>query len=415
MKMDIDNKDIHEYYKTLDKNMRQNATSNNDEPTPLECVEEMWDLAFKFIPEKFWKQAKVILDPCCGNGNFHLVLYYKLKKILSKQKIMAKLYFNDINHQYINTVQKIFGKCNTSINDFLTAEFPLCDLIVANPPYAKIQASGVRTSKNHNLVKDFLNKALQLLKPNGYILFITPDNWMSLADRNTIISTLTSLQVLYLDIHCAKKYFKKVGSSFTWYLVQNCPAYTTINTRGIWHNKIYEDTVQSMTRSYIPLFYNSIVQSILSKTIDADNEKFKVQTSSDLHKYTKKSLISTTNDIDHPYRLIHTPLQTVYASRPHKYQEGYKVFISLTDKYKVFVDNCGMTQSIAFILCSSKKQAEEYAQILQHPLYVFLNNICRWGNFNNVRILQKFPYTNNNIFEHFKITPIEQACIDKNL
>jgi hypothetical protein len=116
--------------------------------------------------------------------------------------------------------------------------------------------------------------------------------------------------------------------------------------------------------------------------------------------------------------LIHTPKQTVYASRPHKFQEGYKVFISTTDKYKVFVDECGMTQSIVFIRCDTKVQAETYKNILEHPLYVFLNNICRWGNFNNIRILQSFPIPQlpvGDIYEYFNITPEEIQYIEENL
>jgi hypothetical protein len=50
-----------------------------------------------------------------------------------------------------------------------------------------------------------------------------------------------------------------------------------------------------------------------------------------------------------------------------------------------------MTQSIVFILCDTEELAKKYIAILNHPLYVFVNNICRWGNFNNIRILQSFP------------------------
>eukprot|EP01051_Picozoa_sp_SAG22_P000111 SAG22_NODE_2_length_61565_cov_858.782010_47_plen_113_part_00 len=50
-----------------------------------------------------------------------------------------------------------------------------------------------------------------------------------------------------------------------------------------------------------------------------------------------------------------------------------------------------MTQSIAFIRCKTEDEAQFYKNILDHDLYKFLNNICRWGNFNNIRILQSFP------------------------
>jgi hypothetical protein len=160
----------------------------------------------------------------------------------------------------------------------------------------------------------------------------------------------------------------------------------------------------------------------LLKTIDnLELEKFQIKTSSDLHHYTKRSLISNKLDDVYKYKLIHTPSQTVYSSRPHKYQDGYKLFISTTDKYQTFIDNCGMTQSIVFILCNSIDEAKLYKKILDHPLYVFINNICRWGNFNNIRILQSFPKPNivdineKSIFDYFNITNDEIEFIYKHL
>jgi len=43
-------------------------------------------------------------------------------------------------------------------------------------------------------------------------------------------------------------------------------------------------------------------------------------------------------------------------------------------------------------ICKSKKVAENISEVLNHCLYRFVNNICRYGNFNNIRILQSFPY-----------------------
>ena len=62
---------------------------------------------------------------------------------------------------------------------------------------------------------------------------------MSYTNRNTLIEKLTSLQIIHLDIHTAKKYFKKIGSSFTWYIIENCPFYKDINISGIWNKNKY--------------------------------------------------------------------------------------------------------------------------------------------------------------------------------
>ena len=409
---------IKQYYDDILNKDKKLVVTTNDEPTPIDCVEEM----IAKIPESFWKNKdNKILDPCCGCGNFPFVIYYKLLKYHDREHILTNmLYFNDLNKNRTNVLQQIFGsELNIYNEDFLeitmTEKF---DLIVANPPYAKLLPNGKRASKNHNLIGLFIKKSLELLTSKGLLLYITPDNWMSYADRNTLISDLTRLQIIYLNIHIAKKYFKKVGSSFVWYLIENTPSYKPITIEGIWNKQIYKDSVQSEERKYIPLYYNKIIQSILHKTIDnIDIEKFDVKTSSDLHKYTKKAFISTTQDDTYKHKLIHTPKQTVWASRPHKYQDGFKVFISTTSYYGTFVDNCGMTQSIAFIMCKDETEAKNISAVLNHPMYKFINNICRYGNFNNIRILQSFPYCDNydDVYEKFNITKKEIQFIESNL
>lgn len=412
-----------DYYDNVLNLDKTTYNSSNDEPTPLNCVKEM----INSIPSTFWQKEDLkILDPCCGNGNFGVYTYDKLRSYHNQKDILENiLEFNDINEPRLNNVRSVFNnieyKLQITNSDFLkTDNSQLYDLIMANPPYAKLMENGKRASKNHNLIKDFIQQSLNKLKFGGYLLFITPDNWMSYADRNLLIKIITELQILRLDIHTAKKYFKKIGSSFTWYLIENTPSYKDVNVSGIWKKQEYISSVPSIQRKYIPLLYTREVYNILSKTVDNTLLiKYAVETSSNLHRYTKRDLIKDMADDTYRYRLIHTPKQTCYASLPHKYQDGYKVFISTTDKYKVFVDNCGMTQSIVFIRCSSENEANQIKQVLEHPLYVFINNLCRWGNFNNIRILQSFPVPSIDItdetaiYKHFGITEDEIRFINE--
>ena len=407
---------LKEYYdKELNTDKKLVKTSN-DEPTPITCVEEMVGK----IPEDFWKRKDLkILDPCCGCGNFPFVIYYKLLKYHDKDKILKEiLHFNDLNMDRIGVLKKIFDYDGLNIytEDFLKFETDIkFDLIVANPPYAKLDANGKRTAKNHNLIGLFINKSLELLKEKGLLLYITPDNWMSYADRNTLIIRLTNLQILHINIHTAKKYFPKVGSSFVWYLIENTPSYKDIIVEGKWKGELYKSSVKSEERRYIPLYYNKMIQNILRKTLDKTTlKKFGVETTSYLHKYTKKQFISKERDDVYKYKLIHTPKQVVWSSKPHKFQDGWKVFISTTSYYGTFVDNCGMTQSIAFIRCKDQDEANKINKVLKHPLYKFVNDICRYGNFNNIRILQSFPYCDDydKVYKQFKITKKEQKFIE---
>jgi SAM-dependent methyltransferase len=413
--MNIENssyQDLVKYYDSLNQD-KTTYRSTNDEPTPIGCIEEMTQK----IPDELWTRSNLkILDPCCGNGNFFIVILQHLleKSIYTKQQILEDiLRFNDINTDRLSNIKNIFNekfyKLNITEKDFLT--FPdteKYDLIVANPPYAKLMRDGKRASKNHTMVRSFLSKSLQLLKKDGYLLFITPNNWMSFADRNDIPKKFTSLQMIYLNIHGAKKWFPKVGSSFTWYIVQNKQCCQATEIECIWKKKLYQDQVLLKNRNFIPLFLTSIIDKILSKTVlNPRWNRFQIKTSSHLHRSTKKHLLASSKTENHLYRIIHTPKQTLYSSVPHRYQNGYKVFISTTDKYKVFIDkDVGMTQSIAFILCQDEQEAHTCLEILQNPLYVFLNNICRWGNFNNIRLLQSFPIPNNtnDIYSSFQLT-----------
>ena len=411
---------LKEYYDTILNKDKKSFKTTNDEPTPISCIEEM----IKKIPTEFWGRVnKKILDPCCGNGNFFIPIYKKLKESHNDSEIFKILNFNDTNNIRINNIKKIFksseNELNITMNDFLQfREDIMYDLIVANPPYAKLLENGKRASKNHNMIKEFIIKSIKILNYGGYLLYITPDNWMSKADRNTLIMELTKYQIIHLNIHTAKDHFPKIGSSFTWYIIEKKPYYKDINVEGRWRGKGYISSVPSRIRTFIPQFYTRIIDSICLKTIDNDyNEKFKIETTSDLHKYTKRDLISIDNDTEHPYKLIHTPKQTVYSSRAHKWQDGWKVFISTTDRYGTFIDNCGMTQSIAFIRCESKEQCELYKFILDHDLYKFINDICRWGNFNNIRILQSFPIPKNkkDIWNNFNLTTDEIEFIKGSL
>lgn len=370
--------------------------NSNDICTPLGCVREMVDA----IPASFWRRSKLrILDSCCGNGNFHAYI--------QKKTHIDNLYFNEINNKRIENVRRIFGRSiNLTQQDFLTfADTEQFDLIVSNPPYAMF-SNGKRTSKNHNLSRAFIHKALQITKPDGYILFIAPNNWMSFSDRNTLPKLMSQYQFMHLNINGAKKWFPKVGSSFTWFLLKKSPNKKPFKIENFYLKNDIQYATLDQDINFIPLYYSEEVKNIFNKTIGRNNNKYKIETSSFLHRYTKKSLLRPDKSSVYKYKLIHTPTQTVWSRIPHKYQKGWKVFISLSNQYQTFIDSCGMTQSIAFIRCQSKQEAVTIKEELDSEIYVFLNKLTRYGNFNNVRVLQRFP-----LLSEIDLTHKERAFI----
>jgi adenine-specific DNA-methyltransferase len=415
-------KSFDEIKKYIDTELNNDKTlfkTSNDEPTPLDCCSEILNK----IPNKLWSKKNLkILDPCAGYGNFEIILCQLLKDSYSTKDILEKIIsFNETNEKRIDLINRIFlgdkYKLNITNYDFL--KYPSdtkYDLQIANPPYAKFCEAKdkdgniimKRASKNHTLVRDFIEKSLSICNDGGYIVYIVPNNWMSLADRNTIIKLLTQYQFHHLDIGTSKKYFPKVGSSFTYFILEKTPFYKDFTVNCLYNKKLYSSMVTSEKRDFIPLCYNNLVQSILNKVLSG-KKKFNIETTSDLHKYTKKHLINNEKTDVYKYKLIHTDKQTVYSKKPHKYQEGYKVFLSTTGAWNVFVDNCGMTQSIAFIRVNSEDEGIKYKKILDHKLYKFINDICRWGNFNCIRVLQRLsvPSDEDNIYKSLDITQEE--------
>lgn len=390
---------IEAYFDVLNED-KTHFASSNDICTPIALIKEMVDK----VPKKFWKRDNLrVLDCCCGNGNFHAYI--------STKTSLDNLYFNEISDIRIQNVYKYFGhNIHMTKQDFLEYdENDKYDLIVANPPYAKFTDDGKRAAKNHNLARLFIEKALKCTKENGYILFIVPDNWMSFSDRNTLPQLLTQYQFRFLSIHTPKKFFPTVGSTFTYFLLQKSPNKDPFLVANGYKIRDKQTVKMSTGLNFIPLYCSNLVMGILDKTVNDNSiEKYAVETSSDLHKHNKGHLFSDTQDATHQYKLWHTPRQCYWSEQAHKYQEGWKVFISLTTQYETFIDECGMSQSIAFIRCKDKEEAQRINEELNNPLYVFINNITRYGNFGNNRVLERLP-----VLSKVHLTDEEKEFIDK--
>lgn len=392
MNLCTDFEQIKSYFNKLNHDT-SHFVNSNDICTPLECVKEMVDS----IPNEFWNRRKIkILDSCCGNGNFHSYIRTKTD--------LKNLYFNEINEKRITNLKEYFGaNVNITIQDFLKFDNQKkYDLVVSNPPYAKFNENG-RTSKNHNLARAFIKKALDITKDNGYILFIVPDNWMSFSDRNILPNELSKYQFIHINIHEAKRWFPRVGSSFTWFLLHKIKNSKAFIVKNAYIKKDTQLVKIDSGQNFLPLYLSQTVCNILAKTVNNPAlPKYKIETTSDLHRTTKQEYISTIKTSEYKYKLIHTPTQILWSKKAHKFQNGWKVFISLTNQYSVFVDNCGMTQSIAFLRCQSKEEANTIKDELNNEIYKFLNNITRYGNFNNIRVIQNFP-----IFQSISLTQQE--------
>jgi uncharacterized protein with PQ loop repeat len=111
------------------------------------------------------------------------------------------------------------------------------DLVVANPPY-----SG-GANKNKSISNSFIVESINILKNKGFLCFITPNNWMTYNNNNKTLKKLLEEGSFLVIDNDAKKFFPKVGSSFTIFIWQ----------KGVFNNKtkVYNNYLIKDTRSEI--------------------------------------------------------------------------------------------------------------------------------------------------------------------
>lgn len=166
-------------------------------------------------------KSSIILDPCCGTGNFLTAA----KKIGYK-----KIYGADIDKGAISLAKKNIDKNNIGILDTLgnNAEYILnkfnlsepVDAVIGNPPYAPIAKDIIIDTSDYlflrkvkdsgsNLFIAAMYRAFDLIKSNGTISYILPKNFLHVASYSVLRKIILNEKkiVSILDIG---KYFKNV-------------------------------------------------------------------------------------------------------------------------------------------------------------------------------------------------------------
>jgi adenine-specific DNA-methyltransferase len=411
--------------------------------TPDELINEMLDT----LPtEVFTNPNLTWLDPAAGMGNFLAQVFKRLDSGLSdweknnekrKKHILENMfYFVEIQSSSCILINEIFNKENKYTLNLFKGDFAQFDIftfykiefdiIVGNPPYQDTIANQTRKAKNHNLWTYFIKRSFELLSYNGYLLFVTPPAWMS--PSSSILKTIfLKYQIHYLNLEICSNYFKGIGSKFCYYLIQKCPPFKKAEFNFIYlgSSKLKKVKGQSFINfksnySFIPQLPSNEAFSILEKTVFATNEKLNIKYDSDLHRFTKKELLSTQKNEVFKYKTIHTPSQILWSSRPHKHQGKIKVFIPLTTYYEdILIDDCGNTQGMGYILCTTLNEAEQLKKLLLSQLFRFIANITRWSNFNVPEVMKLLPstplvnkeLTDDFVFDFFKITNSEKKYI----
>lgn len=384
--VDANKADTFAYYNALNTDPSHLLTTD-DICTPMECVEQMLD----YVPASFWERKDLrILDPCAGNGNFGACARFKTD--------IHNLWFNELNPVRLQNCKALLAPPHLTQQDALKIDsFGTWDLVMANPPYS---GGG---NKNQSLSNLFIEHSIALLKQGGYLCFVTPNNWMTYNNNNTTLyQLLTKGSFLVID-NDIKRFFPKVGSSFTVFVWQ----------KGIYDNKTYvknnylikdeqHDLTIPNTLKFIPLYLSQEVLSIVQKAIQPTENAFRYRC--DLHNFTKKHLLSDTQSAQFPFETIHTARKTRYACFKQDIYDGFLVIVPLSTFYVPYIRHAvNVTQSVGYLPFLTQEEAQAGLEEITQPLFRVLVHLTRYGNFNNIMVLKHLRFGQ-------KIALSEQEC-----
>jgi adenine-specific DNA-methyltransferase len=403
--------------------------------------------------EKWSDPSQNFFDPSCGIGYFLYFIYdilmgnghkyegYKdiigLKNHFHDEKVREKhiienmLYGCDIQKESIDSCVKFFKgdkyKTNFICIDYLKFDNNYFNVklknIVGNPPFQSINTDKTRKAKNHNLWSPIIIKSFEILEDDGFMSFICPQSWMSWSKSNSnMFNILKNNNVLELNINECRKYFKGVGSSFSYFALQKSTSKNSTHVICEYKKNIYESDTYFKDLNCLPLLINNESLNILRKTIFTQSKKFNLTFDSYLHAYTKKDLLSKNKDDNYKYKVWHTPNSILWSKKKHISQDSWKLFIPISTYYEeMIVDKCGNSQGMGYIICDDEMIANKYKYILSLKLYRFIVNITRWSNWNSPDILKNLPlvdvykdWCDDSLYAEFKLS-IEEIELIENI
>lgn len=256
--------------------------------TPSALIKKMLDK----LPPLVWTNPDFKwLDPCCGTGNFLIHIYQRLMKGLEKWQsnedkrsahiIENMLYMIELNKKNYTICRDLFGvKANIVCSDFLldkqfftkdnTVVYNVIkefNCIVGNPPFQDDNTTGGSGGKSKLYERIYL-KSMTLLKDDGYLTFLVPDNMLS-GNGNVGYNTMIQYNVYFVSFNKEiQTFFPKIQQYICYFLLQKKKPSSTIiqNTNG------EEFTTQLLDRPVNPVRnWNLYIEKLLKQYIT--NEK----------------------------------------------------------------------------------------------------------------------------------------------
>jgi len=396
--------------------------------TPKELVEIM----LKKLPTSLWSNPEMKwIDPACGCGNFLVKVYEKLMDGLSvwqpdehlRQKHILEnmIYGIELQHKHWYACKLFLDptsrfKLNIVLGDSLEYEWDTkFSIVIGNPPYQEASTSDKHSHKQRgqkNLWTDFVDDALnRLLEPSGYLAFITPNNW--LRSTNYLKKVFREKNLIYANIaskEIGRNYFKGVGSSFSWYLVQNCEK----QQEPIFDVKGGRLSYDVLAREISPLRNEEkIAYDIFDKLLSAEDTHKRLW----IRRNGKGVKYRNEQDSTHCHEALYSATKKKWGSQKTSSAGMHKIVLYRSSSKPPFYDlERSTTDNVYYTTFDSKEESLKFLDIMNSSLYKYIVKNIKSG-MAIVSSINSVPYPNDfkqGLYEFFNFTAEEIEHIEKN-
>ena len=271
--------------------------------------------------------------------------------------------------------------------DFLEWEVPMqFDVTIGNPPYQPpVERNSKRYSGSHNVIWDqFVLKAMNLVKPNGFVSMVHPAKWRKPLDK--VGAVMRKKKFLYLEIHGWKDGTQTFHTltRYDWYVMQNCLADGLTDVRDELGRST---TVDMRCGAFIPNFSPAVaVDRLLAKPGD---DAAKILYSRSAHGTDKRNrhFMHETEDEYFKYPCLNggdegSPVFW-YSNRRGGFFGQPKVMFSMSgSSHPVILDATGdysTTQNAMAIPISSPQEGELIKRAVESEGFNEFLRACRWS------------------------------------
>jgi hypothetical protein len=396
--------------------------------TPIQLIEDM----LSHLPKSDWSNPKLKwLDPANGIGNFPVVIFYKLDEGLkslgnskeldvnfSNEKQRRKyiienmIYMMELQSNNNRIAKNIFNSlCDSCIPNIWTVNslqksteeilqhfnIDKIDRIIGNPPFQAFQEAGDKRGGGDELYMKFVKKSLEILEPNGYLVFVHPPSWRKpeynegrKKSKNAGMFQLMAHdnQLIYLEIHDSKDGLKMFNAAtrYDFYVLQK----KAVSEKTTIKDQLGELSEINLKKyNFLPNFdIKNVMKLVATDSEEKCNLDSCILYSTSAYE-TRRDWVSVKESEKYKYPLIHsTPKdgpRFMYSSVNDKGFFGIKKIIfgesginepviDLSGKY-------GMTQGAMAIAIKNKIDAEKLVELLESNFFINVLHACMWGNF----------------------------------